>query len=542
MTFANYNTTNNAKWQLLSWISAGSTSFTLLTWQWALFPASNGIVTIEKISEWWIVTQREEIKYLTRSWDTFNCTWWRGFWTCPPSDTSLIPWNTPFIFDAWDYVSLYYTAEQDKDIRDELTRLETVKLDISTYDQEKIAYAASSAWDDDYEVTIPWIDSYIDWQTFKIKADVANSSSATLNINSLWALTLKKLKESAFVDLETDDIIATQIFFATYNSSSGGFFQFSVDPAQVIIPDIASTKSTFVAWENITAWNALYVSWSNVFKTDASNSSKINFIWFATNTVSTWWNVIVDTSWVSVTQSGLTIWSDYFLSTTSSVTVATRATDWSSISLWADSVKVSDFFTASATWFLDKITLNMYKIWSPTYWLTVKLMTVYNGVLLATSNAVAAASIPSSAWDVDFVFSNPVKVYSWINYYIIVEWDWTNNASNFYNITAQYVASWWTLFYYNWSTWSAITSRNLYIRATQNNYWTWIGWISTKPWLYSKYVWSAESSTQLKIKHTWIYWDFSLYATTGTIVLWNAVWYVTTNINWQTVKIPYFNV
>jgi len=62
---------------------------------------------------------------------------------------------------------------------------------------------------------------------------------------------------------------------------------------------VPTTQSTFVAWENITAWNALYIlpaDWK-VYKTNASNISKINFIWFATNTVSSWWNVIVDTSW-----------------------------------------------------------------------------------------------------------------------------------------------------------------------------------------------------------------------------------------------------
>ena len=101
-------------------------------------------------------------------------------------------------------------------------------------------------------------------------------------------------------------------------------------PSQV--PEIWATKSIFTAWENITAWNALYISWNNVFKTDASNLSKINFIWFASANASLWWNVIVDTSWVSNAQSGLTAWSDYYLSNTP-WTIST--TPWTNIvSVW----------------------------------------------------------------------------------------------------------------------------------------------------------------------------------------------------------------
>lgn len=53
-----------------------------------------------------------------------------------------------------------------------------------------------------------------------------------------------------------------------------------------------------------------------IYKASAESLDSSNVIWFATNTVSIWWNVIVDTSWVSNTQSGLTTWSYYFLSNT----------------------------------------------------------------------------------------------------------------------------------------------------------------------------------------------------------------------------------
>lgn len=467
---------NNAYWNLLGTLTAWATTMTIKDSRWGLFPSVYPYqLTLEKLVSW-IVTKREIVNVTNRVWDTFTIT--RAYESCPLSDSSTTQQQIAQSFDDGDLVQMRLTAWKVNTIETNITNLWTTKLDKSTYNAEKIAYASSSWWTDDYVVTIPDITAYTDWQTFKIKADVWNTWTATLNVNWLWAKTLKKLN-TTFTDLATWDLIATQIFFATYNSSSGGFFQFSVDPAQVIIPDVASTKSTFVAWENITSGDAirnwiwyidnlenvtqlnwwsyldlwvltttqklwqtfkllssnilnsikvqLYKMWSptdniqcniyssawwtllgtatntiswttmvtsawtdytfnfnhlnlvvnttyfieisrtwalnntnyyrlvqstsnsyanwtpyyywgtwdtvtndfyfsifwwtfedttKAYKTDATNSSKINFIWFATNTVSTWWNVTVDTAWVSATQSGLTVWSDYYLSNT----------------------------------------------------------------------------------------------------------------------------------------------------------------------------------------------------------------------------------
>lgn len=49
-------------------------------------------------------------------------------------------------------------------------------------------------------------------------------------MNALGAKALEKLSGGAFAALETGDIIASQIFWATYNSVED-CFQFSVDPA-----------------------------------------------------------------------------------------------------------------------------------------------------------------------------------------------------------------------------------------------------------------------------------------------------------------------
>lgn len=53
-------------------------------------------------------------------------------------------------------------------------------------------------------------------------------------MNALSAKAIEKIDGGAFVALETGDIIANQIFWATYNSVED-IFQFSVDPANVAV-------------------------------------------------------------------------------------------------------------------------------------------------------------------------------------------------------------------------------------------------------------------------------------------------------------------
>lgn len=70
-------------------------------------------------------------------------------------------------------------------------------------------YGASSAGSDTYAITLaPVPSAYVVGQVFRFKADVANTGTATLNVNSLGALTILRPDGTA---LQTGDIIANQI-------------------------------------------------------------------------------------------------------------------------------------------------------------------------------------------------------------------------------------------------------------------------------------------------------------------------------------------
>jgi hypothetical protein len=137
-----------------------------------------------------------------------------------------------------------------------------LKLDKTTYNAERTLFQASAIGTDAYKITSSDVVTYVNGQTFKVQADVANTGSATLELNSLGAKELKKMDLGTFASLITGDVIANQIFFATYNQSQD-CFQFSVDPANVTVPvNQALLDTTFPAGQDITAGQAVFVETS----------------------------------------------------------------------------------------------------------------------------------------------------------------------------------------------------------------------------------------------------------------------------------------
>lgn len=118
MVYVKYALENNAQGQFLSSISDSTTTITLKASEWDLFPDTYPyVLTLEKLDGNGDVTSMEMVKVTNKSSDTFTVE--RGF-----GDT------TGTAFDADDYVSLYVVKEIIEDVQDEVTRLETDKLDV----------------------------------------------------------------------------------------------------------------------------------------------------------------------------------------------------------------------------------------------------------------------------------------------------------------------------------------------------------------------------------------------------------------------------
>lgn len=86
---------------------------------------------------------------------------------------------------------------------------------VQTYD-----YAADAGGTDAYAITVtPAPTAYVTGQVFRFRANTANTGTATLNVNSLGALTLRKPSASGYTTLETGDILANQLVEVMYNGT-----------------------------------------------------------------------------------------------------------------------------------------------------------------------------------------------------------------------------------------------------------------------------------------------------------------------------------
>lgn len=140
MTYVKYKSKDYAQWQLLAGISAVAVSLQLKPWEGAEFPSLSGweyfIGTLEKRTGD-VVTAKERVLVSARATDTVTFT--RSFW----GDTAIA-------FDADDYFCLHVNSDIIIDIQDEVTRLETDKLNgagwLRTALTNRRTYYSNGSW------------------------------------------------------------------------------------------------------------------------------------------------------------------------------------------------------------------------------------------------------------------------------------------------------------------------------------------------------------------------------------------------------------
>lgn len=102
------------------------------------------------------------------------------------------------------------------------------------------SYAASSTGNDTYVVTLsPVPTSLVNGMTIRFKPDTANTGAATLNVNSLGALSIVTGLSTA---LATGDIVANQVCEVVYNST-GTVWQL-INPASMVLGIVFTNGTT----------------------------------------------------------------------------------------------------------------------------------------------------------------------------------------------------------------------------------------------------------------------------------------------------------
>lgn len=210
---------NNAKWLILGTVLASAGFITIKDSKGTLFPSAFPYrVTLTKVVNS-AVTQREIVEVTNRSGNIFTVT--RAVEACPASDTATTQTTTAFAFADNDSFQINRTNDKDVEVDAEILALETDKLDKADYLKGDLIFWASSTGDDDYSITVDsGITVLTDWQPFRFLADVANTGTATLNVNSIWAKTILKANDNVLQDW---DIEANQIVEIVYNSGDDVF-------------------------------------------------------------------------------------------------------------------------------------------------------------------------------------------------------------------------------------------------------------------------------------------------------------------------------
>ena len=244
-----YNNTNNASTTLTAWISASST--TLIVENGDILPTAPFLLTLEHFDNE-KVTVREIVKCIAKAWNVLTIQ--RGAWTCVQDDTASTKeqGNSAHSFSVGDCASIYWTSEQVQDIQNEIEK----KLNIDDFQAWTYVYGATSTETDAYSITIPWtLTSYSVGQVFRFMADVDNEWNATLNINGLWAVEIRKNHDKI---LDNGDIEAWQIVEVAYDWT---YFQMDSQVATVV--DVASLWNTqyktWVAGEDLEVWDVCYM-------------------------------------------------------------------------------------------------------------------------------------------------------------------------------------------------------------------------------------------------------------------------------------------
>lgn len=151
--------------------------------------------------------------------------------------------STAQSFSADDYAFLFLTAAAIDGFGQGFSQLiQDVDKLISQGSGE--IYAADSGANDTYSITlVPNVSAYIVGQVFNFKANTPNTGAATLNVNSLGDVIIKKNHD---YDLENNDIESGQIITVIYD---GTYFQMQ---SQIANKPISSPVGSLIMWPTST--------------------------------------------------------------------------------------------------------------------------------------------------------------------------------------------------------------------------------------------------------------------------------------------------
>jgi len=471
MVYTKKNSENNAECGLSIALTTSSLVM-FASGNFDRFSTSDFVVEVSTFDSAGNVTARENMFITSRSWNQFNI-WTRAYEAVPIDDTQTTNIQQALAFWTTNTVIKQVISKILLDeIQDEL---------INLWKWQSV-YSASSTWNDSYSITIPNITNYIDWEIFRFKADVANIWPATLNVNGMWAIPLKKLQWT--VDLDDNDVQANWIVTAVYNST-WPVFQFTWQ--NWALP---------VLWWVSLYWNwnlwALVVSWTTNINTNTIyqyTDLTINN-WAFLKSLSTSWNIYIKVAWILTVNWVIDMswinWSSVFQNSLGlSWQFWTHWSWWA----WANGWAWAYWWAWWAWWAWSALWYGWWGWWWGGQW------------------AWWAGWIGWTPWWIWWAWWAPS--WTWTGWGISAWWGWWGWA-NF---------GWWW-----WNPWVAWWNAywNAWANALVTSIWTW-GWAGWLP---------STSSPLIYIEAKTIVWNWQIIANWWA---WWAgwLWWAVFSLNWQ---------
>jgi len=428
----------------------------------------NYVTDAEKTNVWNLVSNWTWDNYLSDDWSYKAVSWWAS----ESTQTSVTAWEDVSAGDAVAYLSIALSSNTPATASSWFWH--------SSANNEKLAqkFTISSSID------INKIDVWL-WQNanatdnavIRIETDNAWAPSWVLaDINStvsIWTSLVKKtLNYNTFtLSAWTYHLVCSR----DWALDASNYYQIWILPTVWWITSSPFQELDSSSWvTNSTYWISLSLlapAW--YFKSDASDANKVNFTGIASETVTSWNPLLLDTAWVNSSQSGLTAWSEYYLADTA----------WEiSTTPWTNSIKVGKALSATEieiyTWGEIKISKSIVQA-NVTTWFTL------------TAASVLPIQYINKPIDINWDFSTSTYIFT-------VPRNWI------------YTISYWAWFYYNLvansdyrieinKNWSVINytkiERNWSITATANSFYLSANYIgSFLAWDEIQVVYNANST------------------------------------------------
>lgn len=379
------NAITTLDWDLLSsWML-----FIVKSWEWDLFDTVDYPykLTIEQY-QGTLIKKREVLTIENRTGDAFTVSE-RASEACVQDETisPKVRTQNALSFLSWDTVRMTITEEDWNETQEEIfTNIPAdldLKLNITDFQNQTAIYGSSSTWTDAYAITLSPVPSALvdlKWAIFFL-ADVWNTWPATLNINWLWAKTIKKKHDQ---DLETGDIEISQKVQVVYNS---------VDDVFEMISEVASVV-------NVSVGNLQY----------------------------NWYTAWLDMLEGQPYRKGINTEIDRIANLLQPTGAATDTDQ----RIWYDTTYYETWMSTTYLWTVVRnIAVNLKKQWSPTFILNMEIYSDawFTALLWTSTNTLNVSTLTTSFAVIQFDFNDIVVPSTF--YYKLNIVSWSPSTSNY---------------------------------------------------------------------------------------------------------------